>query len=150
MNQENLFVQEHTKAGVTERPMRPLARDAEREGSAEAAAVVVESGVHASQCRGILHALARQSVEASAGPTSAELAQSMGEERHVLGRRLSDLLGVYWVKKIERGQLLVKRRCAVSGVSCVQWTVTDLGLRALRLGLPIPTVRAARKRAGEA
>ena len=142
MNQGDLFTR--TKDGMTERPAtRPLTRHGDPDPSHQAGEALVNSGAYDTQCRRVLHALLARE-QSGASSTSAELAHHMGAERHMVARRLPDL--------IEAGGLVEKagtRICKASGVSgrnATVWRTTELGRRALRLGLPIMRPEPGRRR----
>lgn len=115
--------------------LRPLAKHGGPTPSALAADALVASGVHRSQMGIVLAALALH------GPvTSRELAAAMAGDRYTVARRLPDLLEIGYARK--QGE----RACRVAQKAATVWVVTDLGLRALRLGLPVVSVKPARRR----
>jgi CRP-like cAMP-binding protein len=87
-----------------------LARRSDPDTSHEAAGRMVQSGARDGQCEKALHALRR------AGTcTSAELAERMGIDRYVTGRRLPDLEKRGLVAKDD------KKVCRISGTRAVTW-----------------------------
>lgn len=123
----------NARTGLT--TLRPLARAVEPTSQA-AAAHLVATGAHASQAHAVLAAL----VACETAPTSRELAVAMGMDRHAVARRLADLGAVGWAQKG------AARGCRVAGTRAVVWEATALGLRAHRLGLPVPRPERARRR----
>lgn len=87
-----------------------LARSSDPVSSHDAAAEVVESGRHETQCAAVLAAVTRWP-----GLTSRELAARMGIDRYTVARRLPTLR--------DRGQVVQRgtRRCSVGRRSAVTW-----------------------------
>lgn len=90
--------------------MSALARNTDISTSHEAAAFVVASGIQTDQ-----QAQAAAAVKRNPGMTSMELSQLTGLDRHMLGRRLPELLGD---GRAWRGP---KKRCSVSQCSACTW-----------------------------
>lgn len=138
MSQGSLFTTTVGRSGVP--TLRPIARSLEP-ASQEAAGRLVASGAHATQAHAVLAAIAASAKP----PTTRELAARMGWEWIAAARRVSDLAVVGWVRSCGKW---AGPRCAVTGIRAKRWEATDLGRRALALGLPMPTPAKARERSG--
>lgn len=140
MNGQGSLFTEHVSRSTGLTTIRPVARNADDASSHEAAAALVASGAHDTQCRQVLAALqAREQLGRSS--TSAELAQWMGTmDRVAVARRLPDLLEAGFVSK--NGT----RHCGVARTLATVWATTPMGRRALMLGLPVGKPRDARRR----
>jgi hypothetical protein len=142
MNQESLFTPSHTKDGMVERPtLRPLSRAAQRGGSHDAADRSVESGMHASRCRLVLQHIVDHWRMSGDVLTVGELAHHLNIPRNELAKRVADLNAVGWIAALSR-----KRECKISGIACLQWEPTPMGLRGYDLGLPMPRPEKPRAR----
>ena len=95
-------------------PMPPVARTTDPASSHAAESEINSNGTRSAQSREVLEALKRH------GPaTTAELSEASGMSRHIIGRRISDLV---------HGGLVVRgvlRTCKVGNRMATEWCVAE-------------------------
>ena len=99
-------------------PHRPIAANADPETSHLSAREHARSGRLGAECQRVLSALAHWPANRTyPGPTSRELAEWAGMDRHMVAKRLSDLETAGHVRKD------ATRKCSRSGRLAVTWVV---------------------------